>query len=153
MTIGLALDKYIALSEDIIRLIKSGYVIKAELETLISHLNHATLVLPNARYFMGRLCHLLSCLLHKNSQAHLSKETLADLELWLSFLKQSHLGTSINLVVEWYPNHVYITDSYENGIGEYSLFTDQAFCFELANHLKGCVDNNVLEYLAKIVGI
>ena len=63
------------------------------------------------------------------------------------------MGISINLIIERLPNHIFITDSCENGIGGFSLKTDQAYRFELPDHLKGRASNNILEYLAKIVCI
>ena len=57
-------------------------------------------------------------------------------------------GININLLVERQPNHLFITDSCENGIGGFSLKSGRAFRFEIPNHLKGRVSNNVLEHLA-----
>ena len=60
-------------------------------------------------------------------------------------------GININLLVEREPNHLFITDSCENGIGGFSLKSGRAFRFEIPNHLKGRVSNNVLDHLAEIV--
>ena len=93
---------------------------------LVGHLNYAAIVIPMARYFFGRIRRLINRKYRKNQVIQLSKEVLADLTLWIRFLLKAHDGISINLLVECYPDHIYITDLYENGIGGYSLLTGKA---------------------------
>ena len=60
---------------------------------------------------------------------------------------------SLNLIIERYPDYIYITNSYKNGIGGFSILTGRAWRFKLPEYLKGKVSNNVLEYLVEIIAI
>ena len=59
----------------------------------------------------------------------------------------------MNILVESWPNHLFITDSCKNGSGVFSLKSGRHFRFELTDYLKSRDSNNFLEYLAKIVAI
>lgn len=146
-------DKYTAWLRSLKEIICNGKCTFEQLHSLVSRLNHAALVILMARYFLGRIRRLLLRKYKKDQIITLSAEILEDLTLWLQFLEKANTGISINLLVECYPSQIYITDSYENGIGGYSLLTGRAWRFELPSHLKGHVSNNILEYLAEIVGI
>ena len=60
---------------------------------------------------------------------------------------------SINLIIERQPTTIFVTDSCEAGIGGFLVKTGRAFRFEIPDHLRFRVSNNVLEYLALLVAI
>ena len=145
--------KFVDWCSQIEDILNRKYTTKAELDSLIGRLNHAAMVIPLARHFLGRLRHLASKASRRKQRLYLSSAIIHDLKLWLKFLKMANDGIDINLLIERQPNHLFITDSCENGIGGFSLKSGRAFRFEIPSHLKGRVSNNVLEYLAEIVAI
>ena len=151
-TVSLPDDKYAEWSQQINSILKSGKVAPKKLESLIGRLNHAAFVIPLCRHFLNRLRNLLSRLKH-HKLIHLTKETLADLCLWLNFLKQANNGISINLIIERRPDCIFVTDACEHGIGGFSVRTGNAFRFDIPKHLLFRVSNNVPEYLAEIVAV
>ena len=91
-----------------------------ELDTLVGRLNHAAIAIPMARHFLFRVSRLINRTWRKNHIIYLSDGMTDDLTLWSQFISKAHSGISINLLVERHPNHMYIADSCENGIGSYS---------------------------------
>ena len=59
----------------------------------------------------------------------------------------------INLIVERRPDQICITNSWEYGIGGFSIKIGKVFWYEIPSRLRLKVSNNVLEYLAEIVAI
>ena len=150
--VALPKEKFAAWMKSLEEIISKGSCTLKELNTLLGRLNHAAMVIPMSRHFLGRSRHVL-CMKYKNNQVmQLSSEILEDLALWLKSLRKAHSGISVNLLVERYPSQTHIADSYENGIGGFSLITGKAWRFELPNCLKGRVSNDALECLAEIVG-
>ena len=150
LTVRLPDDKFGTWDKSTHDVILSKQTSCEELESLIGRLNHAAMIIPLARHFMGRTHRLLNEPIKKNLSS-MSPAALADLDLWQSFLANANQGISLNLIVERDPDHVFITDSCENGIGGFSLLSGKAWRFELPDHLKGIISNDVLECLAEIV--
>ena len=125
-------------------MLKSKLTTCKEPDSLIGHLNYAAKIAPLAYHFLGYMqCSLKKT--RKRGRINLSAEALADLELWHYLLSNGNSGTSMNIIAECYLDHIFSTNSCENSIRGFSLFSDQAWCFELSNHLKRRVSNNVLE--------
>ena len=120
-------QKFDEWTHQIMTILKNKCVTKGDLDSLIGRLNHAAMIMPLARHFLGRLRHLASKGFRKNKRLCLSKAVIEDLTLWLKFLSMAHEGIDINLLIERQPNHLFVTDSCENGIGGFSMKSGRAF--------------------------
>jgi hypothetical protein len=106
LLISLAIEKYSAWAAAITFILISESCGYNDLETLVGWLNHICFVIPVALHFMSRL----RWLLHTSRQGRrirLRPQVLADLQLWLSFLRLAHLGISLNLISFRTPTHVF----------------------------------------------
>jgi hypothetical protein len=85
----------------------------------------------------------------------LSKAELAELELWLEFLKQAWSGISMNLLTIRRPSRIRVSDSCPYGLGGFS-WTGRAWRLQIltTSPLYGdTAANNFLTFLATMVTI
>ena len=89
------------------------------LESTIGRLNHAGHIVPQGRYFLNRLRHLLAASKKFGAQA-LRESHRKDLEMWSTFLqKVSTSGIDINNITFTEPTHTAFSDACEHGLGGY----------------------------------
>jgi hypothetical protein len=127
----------------------------ADLESLVGRLNHAAYVIPLSRHFMNRLRIRLQKRTFAKQELTLSKAELADLELWLDFLRQAWSGISMNLLTIRRPTRIGISDSCPYGLGGFS-WSGRAWRLRIPRKspLHGdSVANNFLEFLAMMITI
>ncbi len=151
LMIHLPSDKHATWVKDITQLIAAKYSTKKELEQLIGRLNHTCLIIPLARYFLGPLRHLHSLGKHDNCRLKFNKATLHLLQHWISLIDHAHEGISFNLITMRRPTNVTITDACPAGLGGYSVKTGRAW--RIAITQPHDISNNILEFLAAVVGI
>jgi len=91
LLLSLPTDKYKAWRSDIESLISRCTTTSSELESLLGRLNHAAHIIPLARHFLNRIRnHLPGNRKRSRRQIRLSSGALADLHLWLAFLRTAH---------------------------------------------------------------
>ena len=122
------------------------------LETTIGRLNHAGHIIPQGRYFLNRLRHLLQNTKNYGPQP-LNEAHREDLELWEAFLqKVSIKGININSITFTTPTHTTFSDACEHGLGGFST-NGWAWRYELPHELIGQFSINLLEFLAVSITI
>jgi hypothetical protein len=97
LLISLTLDKYSEWATAIIFILITESCGHEDLETLVGRLNHVCFVIPVAQHFMSRLRWLLITS-RQGRRIRLRPQVLADVRLWLSFLRLAHRGISLNLI-------------------------------------------------------
>jgi len=66
---------------------------------MIGHLNHVGYIIPTARHFLRRIRKLKTTSRFRR-QINIPGQVLADIELWISFVKQSNKGISMNILTD-----------------------------------------------------
>ena len=146
-------DKELAWLTDIQSLLTSTFVETKELESIIGRCNHIGYILPNARYFLNRLRHLLMRCQRYGKQS-LQQWEKEDLELWKKFISHASLeGVSFNNISFTKHNQHILTDASEFGLGGYNPNTGRAWRFQLLPWMHKCMHINILEFIACIIGI
>jgi hypothetical protein len=150
-------DKYRAWCEEIkaITIRESKIVTRAELESVIGRLTHASWVVPLSRHFLSKLRYRLKGVRHRNQTFRLSQEDLDDLALWLDFLHMAREGISLNGLTMRNPTILSISDSCPLGLGG---FTSNGRAWRLKvssdSFIYGkSISNNILEFLAMAITI
>jgi hypothetical protein len=111
-------------------------------------------VIPLARHFLGRLRTALHVASKNTRRLHkLSAACIADLRLWLLFLRRARSGMSLNNLILQIAKWIFRTDACEHGIGGYCLNTGCAWRWELPVDLRLRASLNSLEFLACYVGM
>ena len=150
LLINLPKEKYIAWSKSITNILQKGSSNKKELETLIGRLNHIGTIITHALHFLSRLRNLLASA-HKRRSVKLREVHVADLHLFLSFLKKSYQGLDMNTITFRLPTHVYFADACPHGLGGYSC-QGFAWRFKIPTKLLGRASINMLEHMASTIG-
>lgn len=151
LLISLPNDKHIAWSSDITDIMTSTTCTRKELEQLIGRLNHASLIIPMARFFLGSLRHRFAKARHKGSVINFNKSEIKILNLWIQLLLVANKGINFNLINLRRPTNVIITDACPAGLGGYSVRTGKAWRIDITN--TSTTNNNSLEFLASVIGI
>ena len=129
MLLCLPLDKYMVYLKDIELIIsRQGLINLKQLESLIGKLQHSSYVIPLANHFLASLRRRVSkvkkdsnnSFLAKFRRFRLSREELADLELWKDFLRQAHEGISLNGLTLRKPTRWGFSDSCPYGLGGFT---------------------------------
>jgi hypothetical protein len=120
LVIKLLGDKFIAWTSDVSTVLSTGKTTFTDLKSLVGRLNHAVYVTPLSRHFMNRLRLRLKKRTFAKQELTLSKAELADLELWLEFLKQAWSGISMNLLTIRRPSRIGVSDSCPYELGGFS---------------------------------
>jgi hypothetical protein len=115
---SLPTKKYQALHVDIQHATNKRNISHKQLGSLIGRLQNATTIIPTSSYFLNRLRGLEQPDFNSWYNYKLSGAILTDLTLWLEFLKESHLGLSLDLLmILWQPTHLCYSDSCPAGLG------------------------------------
>jgi hypothetical protein len=153
LLIQLPIDKFIAWTSDIAAILESSRCTFGELESTVGRLNHAGYVIPLARHFLNRLRLRVLRHLPKTQQLTLSKDELADLKLWLKFLRLARSGISLNRMTIRRPTQLGLSDSCPFGLGGFTL-KGRAWRLRLPPSCAFYGDstiNNLLEFLAMMI--
>jgi hypothetical protein len=156
LLISLPMDKFSEWSASIHFMVIMEYCRYDDLDTLVGRLNHACFIIPLARHFMSRLRWLLTSS-RPGRRIQLRPQVLADLRLWLSFLRQAFQGISLNLISFRVPTHVFRSDAAEHGIGGFCGITGKAWRLELpldcrVGRREG-ISLNLFEFLGGIISV
>ena len=108
-------------------------------------LNRVAMILPAARHFAGRIYHHATRE-NGNKKSPLYREVIEDLKLWITIIKRSEIGLSINTLVRWKVKVEARTDASEHGLGGYTS-QDLYWRLELPSHLRVVFTLNLLEFL------
>jgi hypothetical protein len=95
---SLSTNKYQTLHADLQNYIKKRNIAHKWMESLIGRLQNTAVVIQMAIYFLNRLRGLEQPTFKPWYRYKLNGSILADLALWLDFLKQAHLGISLSLL-------------------------------------------------------
>ena len=112
-------DKYIAYTkqiQEVIRLRKSS---NDNLESIIGRLGRVAYAVPHARFFLNRLRHL-QMKTTKQKSVSIPQSVIDDLLLFIKYIKQCSIGTSINNLIFRRPSQFFWSDSCPFGLGGYS---------------------------------
>jgi hypothetical protein len=104
---------------------------------------------------MHRLWARITSRTHKQQELTLSKDELADLKLWLDFLRQAWVGISMNLLTLRRPSRVGVSESCPYSLGGFT-WTGKALRLKIprTSPLYGdCTANNFLEFLGMMLTI
>jgi hypothetical protein len=152
LTISLPTDKFNSWCHDIDEILHDKTTSTSQsLEQLIGRLNHASQVIPLARFFMGRLRAKLRARPFRAPRIYFNAADRRVLKLWLEFLRKAHRGINLNLLTLRQPTNIVITDACPNGMGGFSVSSGKAWRVDL-RHLS-IPDNNKLEFMASVVGV
>ena len=156
-TVALPRDKHHAWKEDLKSVIVRKEASRAETESLIGRLNHASYVIPLSRHFLNEIRR--KCLnvprKAKLQTVRFTDDEIADLELWEKFLDSANEGLSINLLVVRTPTRIAWSDSCPFGLGGYTL-KGTAWRIRVPRDCPFYGDdtvNNVLEFLGMAVSV
>jgi hypothetical protein len=156
LLIGLTMEKFAAWSASIHFMVIVEACSYDELETLVGRLNHVCFIIPLARHFMSRLRWLLQGA-RAGRGIRLRPQVLADLRLWLSFLRIAFEGISLNLISFRAPTHVLRSDAAEHSIGGFCGLSGKAWSLELPPDCRvGCregISLNLFEFLGGIISV
>ena len=150
-TVSLPQEKAAAYTQQINEILKAKKINHKNLESIIGRIERTAYAVPNAKFFINRLRHLLY---HsaKRGWAYIPRPVQEDLQLHLQFIRQAAQGTSINNLVFRSPSHIYYADSCPFGMGGYSI-KGRAWRFYIPPSLRSTHTNNLLEFIAQIVCI
>jgi hypothetical protein len=156
LLISLTLDKYSEWAAAIIFILITESCGYDDLETLVGRLNHVCFVIPVALHFMSRLRWLLITS-RQGQRIRLRPKVLADLRLWLSFLRLAHRGISLNLISFRTPTYVFQSDASGHGIGGFCAISGGAWSLEIPTDCRvGCQEGislNLFEFLGGIISV
>ena len=146
-------DKELAWTRDIDELLTSNYINAKKLESTIGRCNHIGYIMPNARYFLNRLRHLLTrC--HQYGRQPLKKWESDDLNLRKKFITHASTeGVSFDHITFTKHTKTILTDASEYGIGGYNPTTGKAWRFQLPTWMRESMHINILEFIACLIGI
>ena len=121
------------------------------LESIIGRLEWTSYAVPNAKFFLNRIRHLLH---HsdKHGWAYIPNTVKEDMLLYLEFIQKATISTSINNLVFRHPSHIYYANSCPFGLRGYSL-KGSAWRFYVPPSLRSKHTHNVLEYMAQRIYI
>ena len=145
-------DKAKVWIKELKRMLKLDKIPMKMLESSIGRLNHAGHILPQGRYFLNRLRHLLQQCKASGPQP-LEKAQREDIKLWIKILhKVSSKGVDINNITFTYPTHTCYSDACEHGMGGYNC-NGLAWRYKLPTALVGKFSINLLEFIASAITI
>jgi hypothetical protein len=144
-------DKFNIWNKEIEDMSTRNYCTRKELEILIRKLNHAALVIPLPRHFLGELRYLLRIAKHDKSILKLNKRILSLLQLWMRYLHRANAGIDLNMISNRAPTNIIVTDACPGGLEGFSART--GFAWSLLTPPETPVSNNILEFAVSIVGI
>lgn len=154
LLISLPSDKYTVWCDDITSISKVRHCKRKTLEQLIGRLNHTSLIIPTARFYLGPLRFRLSKGKHDNSTIFFNSSDDKLLQLWLHFLHLAHKGINLNLTTLRQPTNIIITDACPAGLGGYSIRSGKAWRYQIPTNINTTtISNNSFEFLASVVGI
>ena len=151
-------DKYSAWLATIEKIIKEKGCTKGDLGTLEGQLNHAVYGISLARHFLARLRTARNSRSNKKAQINLTSPILADLILWMEFLRQASTGISMNLIVSQRPNRTcWSDDSCPFGLSGFLLHSGRVWRLRIPKGnvlLYGSASiNNLLEFLGMAINV
>lgn len=150
LTIALPKEKTFAWIESIKKAITARSISFTNTQTLVGRLNHVGYIIPNARHFLNRI-RRLEYVADKFGSAKIDKETILDLELWITLLQRAKRGMSINSVVFRTPTTVTLSDSCEFGMGGYCLKTGRAWRYRFTKGEREAFSLNLKEFIAAVI--
>ena len=131
---------------------KAGKTNTKTLESMIGKLNHIGYIMPQGRYFLNRLRHLLKKT-KKYGQQTLDTSSKNDFLLWQTFINTvSSKGIDINNITFSEPTSVCFSDACEHGMGGYNE-NGLAWRFEIPQEHIGKFSINLLEFIAAVITI
>ena len=150
--IHLPAEKSVEWMQDIRSILGRTTVSTKVLESTIGRLNHAGYIIPQGRYFLNRLRHLLAkC--KKMGPQPIPQSAHDDLHLWLKIIHcVSRKGVNINNITFTEPTEICISDACEHGIGGYNM-SGKAWRFQLPKEMIGTLSINLLEFIAAAITI
>ena len=155
MTVSLPDDKYKAWSSDLRELQKRSICPRTEIESLVGRLNHTSMVMPDARHFLGRIRASIGPTKGRRHNVRIGSEVQADLLLWEDFLRTANQGMPISLLVTRKPDRVCWSDACPFGMGGYTL-SGKAWRIRIPKSSPIYGDkgvNNLLEFIGMAVNI
>ena len=133
-------------------MIKRNTVTSDHLESLIGRLNHAAYIVPQGRYFMNRIRHLLK-VCKSNGVQTIPAQVRDDMMLWVTLLQRtSNEGININSITFTSPTVTVISDACETGLGGFTS-EGKAWRYKLPKNMQGCFTINLLEFIASAISI
>ncbi len=150
LTISLPFEKKKAWSDAIDVMIKTKRASYKELESTTGRLGHVSTIIPYMKHFMNRIRYRLKTGANRRVLM-LNHEIIEDLKLHQNFIKLASEGISMNLLTFRQITHGHRSDSCPIGLGGASS-TGVGWRWKIPKHLRMRASNNVLEYLAMIVG-
>ncbi len=152
LTIHLPHEKYVIWKRDIDKILakeKKPVELK-KLESIVGQLQHMATVIPPPKHFMSCL-YGAQTRVKRTRYTRLSAQEIADLHLWLDFLKFAHKGINMNTVTPREPDTVLITDaSTLQGLGGFNVATGYAWRWKPPESWNK-LSINALEFFAAIL--
>ena len=149
LIISLPDNKFRAWSGALQSIINRGESSAKELEQNIGCLVHTAMISPFMHHCLSRQQELKSRT-ENHRKIQVSQTCVEDLKLMLFFLKKTHEGVNMNMLVFRKTTHVYQSDSCPAGLGGYS-HEGWAWHFYIPQELQFRASNNLLEHIASII--
>ena len=155
LTVALPDDKFLAWKSDVQHIITERRVRHDALDSLLGRFNHAAMIMPITRHFLGRLRALLTTKSEGYHWINIRRSVLDDLELWITLLTKANQGLSLNSLVTRRPNRIVISDSCPYGVGGFNLKgRGWRICIPRFSPLFGNKTiNNLLEFIGMAIGV
>ena len=152
LVIQLPAHKFHAWMSQLTSLIDRKSANSKDLQTMLGRLENVALIIPMFGHFLNniRATEIKATLTGKNQR--INKRTKEDLILAKAFLIKATTGINMNLMTFRRPNHVYINDASEHGLGGFST-SGRGWSWVIPEKLRGRAHINLLEFLAQLVSI
>ena len=114
------------------------------MESVLGRLEQVAIVISMFGHFLNNIRSLQIKANRKKHNVKISINAKADLLLACNFLEAFNLGLSMNSIVFRAPDHVYIGDSREHGLGGITVNHGASLRMEIPEELRGRAHINLL---------
>ena len=153
LMVSLPDHKFIAWSKQIEDTISHKSASNKQLESILGRLEQIAMIIKMFGHFLNNVRSLQLKASKKNHNVKITGAAKEDLKLSLKFLKRAEQGVSMNTMVFRKPDHIYISDASEHGLGGFALNDGRAWRYIIPPNLRGRAHINLLEFIVQVVSI
>ena len=153
LLISLPEHKYKAWDMQIKGLISQRSVSCKNLESVLGRLENVAIILRMFAHFLNNIRALQIKAAKTGHNVSITGSAKEDMKLARLFLKRAYKGVSLNTMVFRKPDHTYVGDASEHGLGGFALNHGGAWRYEMPAPLQGRAHINLLEFLVQLINI
>lgn len=147
MQISLAENKFSARIREVKKILKHGESAATKSDKNIGHFLHLGFIIWDVHHFLSQLRDLK----HKVEITRVQNSLPTNMRLMILFMQKARDGIDMNSIAYLKSTHTYRSYSCPHGLGGYH-HEDKAWCFIMPKYLLFQVSNNLLGYIASIIG-